>query len=130
MARLLLSRLTSLTLLLAASFSQPAWELQHAALHRDADHEALEHGRTGSHSEAPVESVAAPDHDLGHQHPAFQSTVTSARALAQAFTAHPAATLEFRSATEMVVLATWALAPARASPTSERPTQPRAPPLA
>lgn len=129
MLRSFLTRLTSLALLLAAGFSQPAWELQHAALHRDTGHEVSDHGRHDSHSQAPIDSVDAPDHDLGHEHPAVQSPVKPARDLAQAGIAHHAATLEFRPATVTVVLTISSSAPARASPTHDYPSQPRAPPL-
>lgn len=130
MFRSLNSRVASLALLLAAGFSQPAWELQHAASHHDAGHEVSEHRFMGSGSEPPIEFVAAPDVVQGHEHPSFQLQVRSPRDLTQAYVALPAATSEFRPGNVTVVHPTFALSPARASPTHDYPSQPRAPPLA
>ncbi len=129
MFRPLMPRVTSLSLMLAVGFSLPAWELQHATSHRDSGHSVSVHAGPGIHSQVLDGSLTAHDHDPDHEHLTIQALIKPSGELSQADIPIPATAPEFRAATVTVVIAPVSTPPARASPSHNGPSQPRAPPL-
>ena len=124
------SRILSITLLFAAGSIEPAWELGHAVIHLEtahADHDVLDH------TPAPVEtaalSVLAANHDLEHEHPVFQRAAKPGLDLIVPVVTVPADAAGLTFGPLTIRFAVRSGVSARASPTQEYTSQPRAPPL-